>query len=372
MKKMLAVFLALVLIVSMSVPAFAFDVPNSDTFVVSTSDSIGFDLTRITFNQETQDFLREWMNSSSNVLYAYSPDQLYFSLTFIIAPVTSTVHYSFINNVSYCSFSDNVRVLTLSSDVAYKVEDVSAGSRIFPAGGEVSYFISGSYFANTSSVISDSVRARIDARNYTIKDSYGIFSDWESSFELPPVEYSVSVDYLYDDGSLASPPFLEKYFIGDSYDIPSPVLDGYTPDLAIISGTITDTTELITNYHVVYSETPCKLIVNYLYVDGSTAAPPFIGSYYKGEKYSVSSPRISGYLPDYSVISGTVPASDAADIVFDVVYRVDRSVITSGDFEPLTSGLIASVAVILMVCCSLYAILLSIKCVVELLRSMTR
>ncbi len=52
------------------------------------------------------------------------------------------------------------------------------------------------------------------------------------------------------------------------------------------------------------------LTIKYLYSDGTKAKDPYTGSYKKGDSYSITSPTISGYEADYSVVSGTMSGSD--------------------------------------------------------------
>lgn len=375
MKKALSFVLAMVLVFAMSVPALAVDVPDENTSYSTFSDYLNISLTHLNLDQKAKDFLSEWRNSGSNILLSEGDSRTYI-VYFVIAPLTSTISYhSFYENgsyVSYVTFSDDVRVLNAwSVNGSVGIQNISSGKRVALCLGGIR-LISGSYFVNTNSNWGDDVQSHMDTRKYTLTDSYGIFTGWESSFEIPAIRYSVNVDYSYTDGTQAAPPVSKKYYVGDSYNIPSPYIDGYTADIPIVVGTVSEISDTNISHQVVYRETPCRLTVNYRYEDGTQSAPPFIGHFEKGERYNISSPYLAGYLPNYPVISGTVSASDIPDLVFDVVYRVDRSVIVSGDFEPLTRGLIETVAVIFMVCCSLYAVVLSVKCVIELLLFMTR
>lgn len=52
------------------------------------------------------------------------------------------------------------------------------------------------------------------------------------------------------------------------------------------------------NYHT--------LTVNYVYEDGTTAAPSSVQNYLQGENYSVSSPAIAGYRPSSTTVAGTM------------------------------------------------------------------
>lgn len=372
MKKMFSVFIAVVLVFAMSVPAFAVSALDEsgnftsiDTFIADTV----FSLSGVKFTAEQIEYLSDWVNSDNSVLYCYKKGKSYI-LTFLNVSLSSSFTYSggmLLNS----DFYDVLGVDTLSFVVRGVSHFPSSQVVSYEVGGSA-FFASGSYFANSSVILGDDIKAIISNDKFTIEDDYGIFDGWISSYDPPPMRYEISIDYAYSDGTQAALPVSGKYFVGDTFNISSPVIDGYTPDIPTVSGTVLDDFSPVTDYHVVYRETPCKLTVNYSHEDGAQAAPPFIGHFEKGERYNISSPYLAGYLPNYPVISGTVSTSNSPDLVFDVVYRVDRSVIVSGDFEPLTKGLLETVSIVFMVCCSLYAFVLSIKCVVELLRSMTR
>jgi len=50
--------------------------------------------------------------------------------------------------------------------------------------------------------------------------------------------YTVTVRYVYSDGAVATGTKTETYSDGESYSITSPTIEGYTPDTAVVSGTI--------------------------------------------------------------------------------------------------------------------------------------
>lgn len=52
------------------------------------------------------------------------------------------------------------------------------------------------------------------------------------------------------------------------------------------------------------------LFINYQFEDGSEAAPSYTELFDEGETYSVSSPVVSGYTADISVVEGTMSNED--------------------------------------------------------------
>ncbi len=76
------------------------------------------------------------------------------------------------------------------------------------------------------------------------------------------------------------------------------------------------------------------LTLNYIYPDGTVAAEPYVGTYEEGAEYSVTPPAIDGYLPPYSVYTGTMSAEDTT---IDVVYSA-TSITYYGEEVDLTNA----------------------------------
>ena len=64
------------------------------------------------------------------------------------------------------------------------------------------------------------------------------------------------------------------------------------------------------------------LTINYVYEDGTTAAPTHSSRHDNGYQYSVSSPSIEGYTPDQAVVSGTL----TSNVTVTVVYTADANI----------------------------------------------
>ena len=64
------------------------------------------------------------------------------------------------------------------------------------------------------------------------------------------------------------------------------------------------------------------LTINYVYEDGTTAAPTHSSRHDSGYRYSVSSPGIEGYTPDQAVVSGTL----TSNVTVTVVYTADANI----------------------------------------------
>lgn len=123
-----------------------------------------------------------------------------------------------------------------------------------------------------------------------------------------PTYYSLKVYYVleYSDEEVVTPPTFAKndYKHGDSYNIPVPRIEGYTPDRDSVVGTITRN-EVIT---VTYTkDTPyTSLYINYVIADDKVVEPYFAENLKVGDKYSIPSPVVEGYTPDVAVVTGVI------------------------------------------------------------------
>ena len=50
--------------------------------------------------------------------------------------------------------------------------------------------------------------------------------------------YILTISYVYEDGTAAAEAYTATLNYGDAYSVTSPVIDGYTPDMDIVSGTM--------------------------------------------------------------------------------------------------------------------------------------
>ncbi|MCI8538322.1 MAG: DUF11 domain-containing protein [Oscillospiraceae bacterium] len=154
-----------------------------------------------------------------------------------------------------------------------------------------------------------------------------ITAEWEA---LPAVGYTLTINYVYENGGVAYAQYSAQLEEGKEYNVPSPTIDGYTPSVLQITGSMPASD---TGYTVVYRPVPAEtytLTINYLYsADRSEAAEPYVREQLaEGTAYSVPSPGITGYRASPSVVTGAMPAGN---VVIDVLYTV---VDGGGDYTP--------------------------------------
>jgi hypothetical protein len=75
------------------------------------------------------------------------------------------------------------------------------------------------------------------------------------------------------------------------------------------------------------------LTVNYVYADGTAAAPAVVLQLTEGTTYSISSPTVSGYTAGTSSVSGTMPGSD---LTFTITYTQNPDTQTPDTQTPVT------------------------------------
>ena len=131
--------------------------------------------------------------------------------------------------------------------------------------------------------------------------------------------FSLTVNYWYVDGSPAADSYIKAGLVlGTPYDVVSPKITGYTPDIAEVVGTI----QRDTVYDIYYSINDYVLTIRYRYLSGDTAAPTVRQSLMYGEEYKVYSPEIENYNYDKAVIQGTMPAKDTSYTVYYTPYDI--------------------------------------------------
>ncbi len=142
-----------------------------------------------------------------------------------------------------------------------------------------------------------------------------------------PKEYTVRVDYIFEDGNIAAGSYLGTYKENSPFDIPSPVIEGYTPSQETVKGTVVDKNLV---YTVVYKKDVKQyhVRINYVYEDGSVAADPYDVAYTDGTEYNVISPIIDGYTADYPEVTGEVAGRD---VEFTVTYTKNQEPTNPGE-----------------------------------------
>ena len=143
-------------------------------------------------------------------------------------------------------------------------------------------------------------------------------------------------DTVYDDPDLIAQKVTAATLADGDY-IASIILDGQASDLGIHEGEIVPSNAVImnaadkdvsSNYNISYANgdiiinaPSVPLTINYIYEDGSEAAPDYTGSIKLYNGYSVESPVITGHTPDKVKVEGTM--GDLDGVTEKVTYVVN-------------------------------------------------
>lgn len=138
-----------------------------------------------------------------------------------------------------------------------------------------------------------------------------------------PTEHSLTINYLYSENNPAADSIIQEIAPGAEYSISSPEVEGYSPNIPVVTGTMPDE-DLTVN--VYYSKSFYPLTVKYQYQDGSQAAEDVIFQYPSGFVYDVPSPAIAGYRPDKQTVTGTMPGSALEEVVTYTPVQYDLTI----------------------------------------------
>ena len=106
--------------------------------------------------------------------------------------------------------------------------------------------------------------------------------------------------------------FTGVYQVNSEYNVLSPSLEGYAPNISRVTGTITEDTEVFVYYYV----HKYGIIIHYRYINGLEAAPDYVARGTYGYKYDIESPEIYGWTADQESVIGIMPAHDVEITVF--------------------------------------------------------
>lgn len=157
-----------------------------------------------------------------------------------------------------------------------------------------------------------------------------------------PKTYTLSVQYLYADGTQAAPPVpATEFSFGSSYSFPSPAIAGYASDKPLLSGTVdanlvsgnvsgTSVIGSSVSFLVTYTATANQLRINYIYEDTGVTEIFRTEAYKTGDEYVVNLTVPAGYTAylentPVTQLSGTMTATGA---VYDVYYRPNTITVT--------------------------------------------
>ena len=193
--------------------------------------------------------------------------------------------------------------------------------------------------------------------NYTVRfhlDAGQVYSLHQGFFFSPkdevtatpdePTSYTLTVHYVYENGTTAKDSLTVEYEKGVSYSVESPVIPGYKPSLAVVEGTADADREVT----VVYTENRVTLTFTPVDTDGNAIDGVSLGtlSVLAGSEYEYTLPAADGYIAREATLSGTAGYLDASipvtlyDALYD--YSVSSGTITAGTALAAKDGYLAT------------------------------
>ena len=146
--------------------------------------------------------------------------------------------------------------------------------------------------------------------------------------------YTLTIHYVYADNTQAANDESRNLPYGTEYSVNSPNIEGYTADQLVVSGTMGEGNVEVTVRYTINSHI---LTVNYLYEDGTTqAADPYTATLNYHDTYSVTTPRLDGYVANKSSVAGTM--GDAEVTVNVTYYLVQTSIVDATNCEGTGTG----------------------------------
>ena len=174
--------------------------------------------------------------------------------------------------------------------------------------------------------------------NYDITTVFGTLTVTETPADNM---HMVRITYM-KDGTVTGT-FEKQYAAGAQYEIVTPQVTGYQPDLDTVAGIMGNT-----DVNVVVTYNPITYTLTILYPvlgENQYAADPVVVQLRAGEAYRVESPRVEGFIPTVDVVAGTMPAGDR-EITVPMIGEGSRkllgtdrpTVIMEDDLTPLGIG----------------------------------
>ena len=228
---------------------------------------------------------------TSPAITGYTPSQAIVSGTMGTANVTVDVIYninSYALTINYKYADGTTAATTHSENVNYNA-----------AYSVTSPVITG-YTANQTTV-----SGTMGTEPVTVDVTYNINS------------YNLTINYKYANGTQAAPTHSESVNYNVGYSVTSPDITGYTPSQAIVSGTMGTANVTV---DVIYNINSYALTINYKYADGSQAAPTYTQNINYNASYSVTSPAITGYTANQTIVNGTMGTEP---VTVEVTYNIN-------------------------------------------------
>lgn len=171
---------------------------------------------------------------------------------------------------------------------------------------------------------------------YTAKTSYVAGAMGEQDISVTVIYekvYKVTIHYIDDLGNTVVEDYVEELKSGETYSVDVFPVANHTVNQTKIEGTITDKD---VEHTVTYVRKTHRLTIKYQYADGTVAHADYIENIKHGEKYSVDSPVIDGFVANKTTVAAN---SMTKDVNVTVVYTaVSNDSATTADTSSESEG----------------------------------
>ncbi len=313
-KRVITVLCALVCVLGLSVQAFAgsasyVEIPESVNFLHEAEGSPGSYYTNLDLSASKQASYSDLWIQAMDLLNSDGGYTVFYSMGPVASPENMFVS---IFRPGYIKVGNQDIYHSDSTGYYFQLKFNDSGDAYIYSGRKGTVTIVNAYYQ-----IHILTKAEPYVKNSNFKYSVKFLkdvTDFEIRYDSPsPESYTFTINYQYENGSQAAQPVTRSLEAGSSYEITSPIIEGYTADRPVVSGTMPEEDLTVA---VTYTADPppepqaYTLTVNYRYENGSQAAQPVTRSLTAGSSYEITSPAIEGYTADKPVVSGTIPAED--------------------------------------------------------------
>lgn len=173
-----------------------------------------------------------------------------------------------------------------------------------------------------------------------VKDGVKVTVTYEK--EVEPEKVNLTIQYVGPEGDtefVAPATYTQELESGEEYFVPSPAVEGYTPDKESVSGAAEDVDIEETVTYTKNAAKKATLTVNYVGPEGDEDFPAQTAHTEElsvGDIYSVESPEVTGYIPDKAVVEGIVESEE--DITETVTYIKSEQEFEGENEEPIVEG----------------------------------
>ena len=124
--------------------------------------------------------------------------------------------------------------------------------------------------------------------------------------------YNLIINYVDKDNNIMHDPYLKECEYLEEYNVQTPFIYGYTPNVSSVSGNILDNVEAT----VIYSKNLYDLRINYKDENNNVMATQYQEKLEYLDEYNIVSPTVIGYTPDKNTVSGIITEGTYVDVIY--------------------------------------------------------